>query len=284
MTDKITTAVSDLLLEREYKALWVSTITRSLVIVIMWPMVFIVGTGPLDQFGTSILLAMLLTGASAVVIDILVFKRLRERANALTMVFASFGVALIVRNVIGLMYGLSALHYNTDIAFAMRLSTDPMLLVKADQLLILAITFAVMGLLHLLLTRTTLGFALRAVSENPTLAQVNGVDKDKMVKIAWLLGGGLAAMAGVFYALNNQLNPVMGRDLVLSLFAAAIVGGIGSVVGAVLGGFIVGLASSLALMVIPSGYNPAIPFIIILLVLYVRPYGLFGSTAPGEEP
>lgn len=240
-------------------------------------------TAKLPQLSISVsliiamLLALVATGIVAAIIDKLVFKRLRERAGPLTMVFASFGIALIIRNVIGLVYGLKSTHYNNDIAFAMMLSTDPLLLVKADQLFILAITLVIMMLLHLLITRTSIGYALLAVSENPELAQVNGINLAAMVRLAWLLGGALAAIAGVCYALNNQLSPVMGRDLVLSLFAAAIVGGIGSIYGAALGGLIVGLASSLALIIVPTGYKPAIPFVIIIIALYIRPNGLFGE-------
>ncbi|MFK7993963.1 MAG: branched-chain amino acid ABC transporter permease [Granulosicoccus sp.] len=225
----------------------------------------------------SMAMALLITGIVAAIIDVLIFKRLRENAGPLTMVFASFGIGLIVRNVIGLVYGLKSTHYNNDIAFAMMISADPLLLVKADQLFILAITMVVMVALHLFITRTSIGYALLAVSENPVLAQVNGINLAAMVRLAWLLGGALAAIAGVCYALDNQLSPVMGRDLVLSLFAAAIVGGIGSIYGAALGGLIVGMTSSIALLFLPTGYKPAIPFLIILIALYMRPNGLFGE-------
>jgi branched-chain amino acid transport system permease protein len=225
----------------------------------------------------AMLAALLITGLVAAVIDRLVFKRLRDNAGPLTMVFASFGIGLIVRNVIGLVYGLKSTHYNNDIAFAMMISADPLLLIKADQLFILSITLVVMVALHGFISRTSIGYALLAVAENPTLAQVNGINLAAIIRLTWMLGGALATIAGVCYALNNQLSPVMGRDLVLSLFAAAIVGGIGSVYGAALGGLIVGLSSSLALVVIPSGYKPAIPFVIILIALYIRPNGLFGE-------
>lgn len=225
----------------------------------------------------AMVLSLLITGVIAAILDKLIFKRLRDNAGPLTMVFASFGIGLIIRNVIGLVYGLKSTHYNSDITFAMMISADPLLLVKADQLFIMALTLVVMISLHLLITRTSIGYALLAVSENPVLAQVNGINLTAMIRLAWLLGGALAAIAGVCYALNNQLSPVMGRDLVLSLFAAAIVGGIGSIYGAVLSGLLVGLASSLALLVVPTGYKPAIPFLIILFALYIRPNGLFGE-------
>lgn len=223
------------------------------------------------------LLSIAITGATAVAADRMIFKRLRENAGPLTMVFASFGVALVMRNVIGLLFGLQTTHYSNDIAFAMVVSLDPLLLIKPDQLFVLILALAAMAALHLVMTRTPLGFALRAISENPPLAQANGINLKRMVTITWMIGGGLAALAGVFYALTNQISPIMGRDLVLSLFAATIVGGIGSVPGAFIGGFVVGLASSMALLFIPSGYNPALPFMIILITLYFRPLGLFGE-------
>ncbi|MEM1047926.1 MAG: branched-chain amino acid ABC transporter permease [Pseudomonadota bacterium] len=238
------------------------------------------GIGPLSMtlaLIAAMVLAMGVTALSAIVIDRLIFRRLRQQAGPLTMVFASFGVALIVRNLISLGFGLHTQRYTDEIAFAVVVSTDPFLLVKPDQVVVLVLALSAMAALYLLLTRTTLGFALRAVAENPELAQVNGVSLPATVRLTWIIGGVLAAAAGVLFAIDSQLSPVMGRDLVLSLFAAAIVGGLGSVTGAMLGGMIVGLASSFALLVMPAGYKPAIPFLIILATLYIRPHGLFGE-------
>lgn len=225
----------------------------------------------------AMLAATAVAGASAILIDMLVFRRLRDLAGPLTMVIASFGVALIVRSTIALVYGLKTERYTDDIAFAVIVSTDPFLLIKPDQIVVLGIALVTMLALHLLLTRTTIGYALRAVAENPVLAQVNGIPLSAMIRLTWILGAALASTAGVLYAIDNQLSPVMGRDLVLSLFAAAIVGGLGSVTGAMLGGLIVGLASSFSLLVLPAGYKPVIPFLIIMATLYVRPAGLFGE-------
>ena len=225
----------------------------------------------------AIVVSMILTGLSAVLIDRFVFKRVREKGQELSMVFASFGMALVIRNVIGLVFGLSPHLYSRDIAFARMISADPLILVKMDQVFVLVAALALMFALHLVLSRTTFGFSLRAVAENPSLAQVNGVNLARTITAVWLIGGGLAAVAGVFYGISHQLIPVMGRDLVLPIFAATIVGGIGSVYGAVLGGFIVGIASNLALVVLPSGYTPSVPFLLIILVLMLRPNGLFGE-------
>jgi branched-chain amino acid transport system permease protein len=227
----------------------------------------------------ALLLAMIVTGASAVLIDWLVFRRIRAKADPLSMVFASFGVALIVRNLIVLVFGHHPQLYSQAIARAHLISLDPLILIKPDQVFVLFAALALMAAFHLILTRTTFGFALRAVAENPTLAQVAGVRLSRMVVAVWLIGGAFSAAAGMFYALTNQLNPMIGHVFLLPVFAATIVGGIGSVYGAVLGGFIVGIASGLALMLLPAGYAPAMPFLIILAVLLIRPNGLFGEEA-----
>ncbi|MBT8329490.1 MAG: branched-chain amino acid ABC transporter permease [Desulfofustis sp.] len=225
----------------------------------------------------SIPVSLIITGLTAVAIDRFIFKRIRDNGEELSMVFASFGVALIIRNLIGLVFGLKTQLYSDDIVMAIILSTDPLLLIKPDQLLVLGITCIIMVLLHLVLTHTTFGYSLRAVAENPSLAQVVGVNLSKMVTMTWVIGGGLAAAAGILYGLNNQISPIIGKNLVLPIFAATIVGGIGSIYGAVLGGFIVGIASSFALLVLPSGYSPSVPFLIIICVLFLRPNGLFGE-------
>jgi len=225
----------------------------------------------------ALLVAMAVAGGSAVIVDRLVFARIRARADALSMVFASFGVALVLRNVITLIFGHHPQLYSQDIAFARVLSLDPLILIKPDQVFVLLAALALVAAFHLVLTRTTFGFALRAVSENPALAQVAGVNLKAMIVAVWMIGGALSAAAGVFYTLTNQLTPMLGHNFLLPIFAATIVGGIGSVYGAVLGGFIVGTASGLSLMILPSGYTPAMPFILILAVLLVRPHGLFGE-------
>jgi branched-chain amino acid transport system permease protein len=98
-----------------------------------------------------------------------------------------------------------------------------------------------------------------------------------VVRWTWILGGAGAAIAGVLYGMTVQLRPELGFSLILPLFAAAILGGTGSMYGAVIGGLLVGLSENLAVMVIPTGYKPAVPFLLILLILYVRPQGLLGG-------
>lgn len=225
----------------------------------------------------ALICAMGITGLSAVLIDRFVFKRIRDKGDELSMVFASFGVAMIIRNLLGLVFGLKSQLYSHDIVFAVMISADPLLLIKPDQVFVLVAALLIMLALHYVLSRTTFGYALRAVAENPSLAEVSGIRLSRIIALVWIIGGFLAAAAGVFYGLTNHISPVIGRDLVLPIFAATIVGGIGSIYGAVLGGFIVGIASNMALLVLPSGYSPAVPFLIILVLLLLRPNGLFGE-------
>jgi branched-chain amino acid transport system permease protein len=118
---------------------------------------------------------------------------------------------------------------------------------------------------------------MRATAENPALARVIGIDVARVVAATWLIGGALAAVAGVFVGLTVQLRPQMGFDMLLPLFAAAILGGIGSVRGAVAGGLIVGLAQSLAVPLIGAEFRQAVAFLVLLAVLLARPEGLFGE-------
>jgi branched-chain amino acid transport system permease protein len=120
---------------------------------------------------------------------------------------------------------------------------------------------------------------MRATSENPVLARVVGIDVARVIRTTWLIGGALACAAGVMLGLTVQIRPYMGFDLLLPLFAAAILGGIGSVPGAVIGGLIVGLAEAAAVQLIGANYRAAVAFLLILAVLMIRPTGIFGARA-----
>jgi branched-chain amino acid transport system permease protein len=133
--------------------------------------------------------------------------------------------------------------------------------------------------LHLFLSRSTLGRAMRAASLNPQLARVSGIDPEHVMRATWVLGAVLAALAGVFAGLTVQIRPTMGLDLLLPLFAAAILGGIGSVWGAVLGGLIIGLTESFAVTLVGAEYRAAASFVVLIAILWLRPTGLFAEKA-----
>ena len=229
------------------------------------------------QLLLGVLIAAIATGALALVVDRLVFRRLRARhAHNLTMVFASFGVAMILRNLVLLLWGPDAHLYNNELQIAIEVL--PGVRVLPDQIFVLVLALVLVVALHLLLRLSRLGMAMRAMAENDALARVCGIETERAIRWAWMVSGMLAAAGGVFMGLTVQLRPEMGFNLLLGILTAAILGGTGSLVGAVVGGLAVGLSENLAALVIPTGYKAAAPFMLLMLVLYFRPQGLFGST------
>jgi branched-chain amino acid transport system permease protein len=235
--------------------------------------------GPLS-FGWQLILAMLLagllTGVLAFIVDALVYRRLRNRgANSLTLVFASFGLALILRHLIILGFGPGTHAYTRELQIAIEVWRGIRIL--PDQIFILAAAIIVVAGLHLYLTYSRTGIAMRAMAESPALARACGVKVESVIRWTWMLSGALAAMAGIFLGLTPQLHPEMGSSLLLELFAAAILGGVGSLPGAVIGGLLVGLSENVSALAISTVYKTAMPFILLLLVLFIRPQGLFGK-------
>lgn len=228
------------------------------------------------QFLVAVVIAGLMGGGVAVVIDALVYSRLRERgAHRLTMIFASFGVALILRNLIVLLWGPDAHYYSSELQIAVRIL--PNVRVLPDQIFVLGLALVMVVGLFYFLRATRVGMALRAMAESPTLADICGVETKRMIRFAWFVSGALAGSAGTFLGLTVQLRPEMGFNLLLGILTAAILGGSGSLFGAVAGGLFVGLAENLSVLVVPAGYKAAMPFVLLMLVLYLRPRGLFGS-------
>lgn len=219
-------------------------------------------------------LGVLLTVAVALLLERLVYRPLRERsADPLTLVFASFGLALLLRSAILLLFGPDPHQYSTEIQMALRLPGP--VLVMPDQILVFGVTLVVLAALWLFLQRSRHGMAMRCVAENPSLAGVAGIDTAATVRMTWIVSATLAALAGVLYGVTVQVRPEMGISLLLPLFTAAILGGVGSVPGAVLAAFMISLAENLLSLVMPGAYKPLVPFVLLLGVLYLRPQGLF---------
>lgn len=236
------------------------------------------------SFGWPLLASLLaggaLTALLALALDWALFARLGRHGTAIVLVIASFGAALALRNLLFFAYGGVPEYYSREIQIAIALvprSTMGGLRVTPDQIFVLVLTAVAVAALHLFLKHTTLGKAMRATSHNPQLARLVGIDVAKVVRWTWVIGAALAAIAGVFSGLTTQIRPTLGFDLLLPLFAAAILGGIGSVPGAMLGGLIVGLAESFSVPLIGAEYRAAVAFLILIAILLVKPTGLFGE-------
>jgi branched-chain amino acid transport system permease protein len=234
--------------------------------------------GALVLFSLGLPVALLGAVAAAVLVSLalerLVYRRLRGRgADPLTLVFSSFGLALVLRHLLVLAFGPDPYHYTSEIQMAVRLPAG--VVVMPDQVLVFAVVIAALAALWWFLQRTRHGMAMRAVAENPVLASIAGVDLGRTVRLTWAVSAALAALAGVFYGVTVQVRPEMGINLLLALFTAAILGGVGSVVGAVAGAFLISIAENLATLAFPTTYRPIVPFVLLLVALYFRPAGLF---------
>jgi branched-chain amino acid transport system permease protein len=168
------------------------------------------------------------------------------------------------------------LFYSQELRPAWVLPLDVRL--KPDQVFILLMALLLVFLLYLFLQRTKLGKAMRATADNPQLALVCGIDTGRVTAWTWALGAALAAAAGVLYGIDAQLRPDMGWSFLLPLFAAVILGGIGSPLGALIGGIILGVVQQVSTAFLLPTYKPAVAFVVLILLLFARPRGLFGGT------
>jgi branched-chain amino acid transport system permease protein len=233
--------------------------------------------GPLS-FGwpliVAVIVGMAITGLMALVLDMILFARLRAKGQAIIVVMASFGASMALRSLLEFIFTSRPAYFSRAIQIAMPVGFG--IRITPDQIVLLLVTAALVLAVHLLITRTQIGRSMQAVSQNAALARVVGIDVAKVVRVTWLLGGSLACVAGVMIGILVQIRPLMGFDMLLPMFAAAILGGIGSVPGAVLGGVIIGLAESGAVQLIGAEWRAAVSFIILMAVLLVRPIGIFG--------
>lgn len=241
------------------------------------------GTGALDPFSVgwamipALLLAMLGVGALAAGVDQVVYRPLRRRGSStISMAIASLGIAIMVRALIQMEWGPSPVRYASGINRAWTLPGD--LKIRPDQVLIIAAMLIVAVAVYLLLFKTRLGKAMRATSDNAALAEISGIDTERIRAATWVIAGGLIAVAGVMFGIQSQLKFDAGFEFLLPMFAAVILGGIGNPWGALVGGLIVGISQETSTYWIPTGYKTAVPFVLLTIMLVVRPRGLFGST------
>lgn len=225
-------------------------------------------------FIVSVILAMCITAGLGILIDWCLYKKLREK-TAVVLLIASIGAALFLRNVIQLIWGPQLVYYNSEIQmakklpFGVRIKPDEIFIIAASSLLIIAV--------HFFLKKSRIGKAMRALSDNMQLAGVIGIETEKIIFWTWGLGCALAAAGGIFLGLEVQLRPMMGWDILLPVFAAVILGGIGSPYGAMSGGMIIGISQEVSTAFINPAYKSVVSFMILILVLLIKPSGIFGK-------
>ncbi|MBW4690180.1 MAG: branched-chain amino acid ABC transporter permease [Lyngbya sp. HA4199-MV5] len=230
--------------------------------------------------GLNIWLAMLL-GAVMTVIAVLVSEKLiwspmrARRASSTTLVIISIGLALFLRNGIILVWGGGNQSYNLPVSEAL-----PILGLRIAYYDVVVTVLAVLAIvaLHYLLQNTRIGKAMRAVADDIDLARVTGINVDRVVIWTWIIAGGLTALSGSMLGLVEAVRPNMGWFLILPLFAAVILGGIGNPYGAIAGAIVIGIAQEVSTYWLPTEYKLGVALVIMLLVLLFRPQGIFRGT------
>jgi branched-chain amino acid transport system permease protein len=233
------------------------------------------------SFGWRMVIAfpvsMAVVGCVAIVIDRILYRKLRQkRSGAVMLAMSSLGAAFIIRMIILIIWGADSLFYRPGI---MRPALELPLGIKIrpDQILILLIVFFLVGLLHLFLQNTKMGKAMRATADNMELALISGIDTERIILWTWGIGGALAAAGGILYGIDVQLHPYMGWNFLIPLFAATILGTIGNIYGALIGGLTIGIAQQVSTAFLLPTYKLAVAFIIMILILLIRPKGIFGK-------
>lgn len=217
--------------------------------------------------------AALAMGVLCIGMDQVTFRPLRERGG-ITLMVASLGLGFILENIARFAYGNSARSFAIELARPFRIAGVRM---NHEQILTLGVSTAAMLLMYVLLTRMPMGRAMRAVADNPSLALVRGIESPRVIRWTWFITGMLLAVGGVLIGMDRALEPPMGTNYLISVFAAAILGGLGSPLGAFVGALVIGVVSELSTLVMPPNYRIGVPLCALALILIFRPQGLFGQ-------
>ncbi|MGD8254619.1 MAG: branched-chain amino acid ABC transporter permease [Syntrophobacterales bacterium] len=234
------------------------------------------------SFGWRMLLAlpfaMVVVGALSLFFDRVIFRKLRLKGSGVVILaMASLGASFIIRMIVLILWGADYRFYRPGLlrpALGLPLGVK----IRPDQILILLIVFFLVSALHFFLQKTKMGKAMRATSDNMDLARISGIDTERVIIWTWMIGGALAAAGGILYGIDVQLHAGMGWNFLLPLFAAAILGTIGNMYGALVGGLVIGVAQQVSTAFLLPTYKPAVAFMIMIVILIIRPQGIFGGS------
>jgi len=229
----------------------------------------------------SLILSIIIAAITGVFINRIIYFPLRKyRASNLVFLLASFGVFIFLQNLLQLIFGAQIL----------TLQTGPVIegyhflgaVITDTQILIIVSTIVMFLLTWLLIQKTKLGKAIRAVADDSIGARVSGINSEKIIIAVFAIGSALAGVAGILVSFETNIEPTMGFNAVLKGIIACIIGGIGSVPGALLGGLFLGLAENLGIWQIQASWKDAIAFGILILFLLFRPSGIM-NVKPEKE-
>lgn len=231
------------------------------------------------QFGLPIVasaaIAAVSVAGAGLLADQLAFERLRLRGS-ISLLVASMGVSLIIENVCRFFFGNASRGFEVPLSRPIRWEG---IRINQEQITTAVTVLVCLVLVDALLRFSPLGRAMRAVADNASLAAVRGVERRTVARLTWVLAGALLGIAGVLAGLDRAIDPLIGWNYQIPIFAAAILGGLGSPIGAVAGALVIGVAEEMSALVIPTNYRQVVSFAVILLLLLFRANGLFGAKA-----
>lgn len=227
------------------------------------------------NFWLSVLGAVVFASLFGLLINFVVYKRFRKRkASPVILLIASFALLILFESLILLLFGadvktLGYIKIAKGIDFAGAIIT-PL------QIVIVIVALVLFFLLFFFMKKSKIGKAMRAVADNKDVAEIVGISAEKIYSYIFILGSLIAGVAGILVGLEQNLEPTMGTGLMIKGFTGAVIGGISSVPGAILGSFLLGFAENFGIWFLPSGYKDAIAFVILFIFLLTRPQGILG--------
>ena len=224
----------------------------------------------------ALVIVPIVVGVTGVVIERLFLKRI-QKLDHLYGLILTFGLALIIEGLFRNSYGSSGQPYGVPESLQGGRNLDFMFLPNY-RAWVIAFSLAVCFVTWFAIERTRLGSYLRAATENPALVRAFGINVPRMVTLTYGFGVGLAGLAGVMAAPIYNVSPQMGSDIIIVVFAVVVIGGMGSIMGAIITGFALGIVEGLTKVFFPEASNTVI-FVIMIIVLLIRPAGLFGRSA-----
>ena len=225
--------------------------------------------------------AMILAGLMGMLIERVFYRRLTRSGGGYTvagmgLIICGFGMSVALMNVAFLIWGADAEPFSIDLGMPLQIAD---IYIPQSYLLTAVVSFALMGLLHFFLKYTKIGLAVRAVAQNKDIAYLMGINVPVFISLIFGLACALAAAAGVLIGPMQSVQVEMGYLMLMKAFAAAVVGGFGSLPGALLGGILVGIFENLGAAYISPSHKDIYAFLLLILVLMIRPSGLFGIEA-----
>jgi branched-chain amino acid transport system permease protein len=234
------------------------------------------------NFWVSVILAIMFASAFGLSMNFVIYRPLRKRkASNVILLLASFALLILLESLILIFFGadvktIGYIKVAKGLDFLGAIITPLQILIIVSSVVLLAFLF-------LFMKKTKIGKAMRAVSDNKDVAEIVGISSERIYNWSFAIGSAIAGIAGILIGLEQNLEPVMGTNLMIKGFTAAIIGGIGSVPGAILGAFLLGLVENFGIWFLPSGYKDAIAFIILFIFLLFRPKGILGIKKQGEK-